>query len=56
MAESFTVTADVTRSSDNPYVRVFKWYNWGHGNFKAEVKSLIGTANVYMNQISETNY
>ena len=56
LAESYAVQADETRSPDNPYVMVFKWYNWGHGNFRTEVKTLIGSANVYMNQISETNY
>ena len=56
LAELFEVLPDETRSPENPYVQVFKWYNWGHGNFKTEVKTLNGSANVYMNHISETSY
>ena len=56
LAELVSVPADSDRSDLNPYVKVFKWYNWGHGNFETEVKALSGSANFYMNQISETNY
>lgn len=56
LAEIYSLPADAARSSDNPQIKVFKWYNWGHGNFKTEVKALSGTANFYMNTISETRY
>jgi len=51
-----SVPADENRSEDNPYIKVFKWYNWGHGNFDTEVKAISGTANFFMNHISETLY
>ena len=56
LAELVTVPADITRSVDNPHIKVFKWYNWGHGNFEAEVKALVGSANFYLNHMSETHY
>jgi hypothetical protein len=37
-------------------VKIFKWFNWGHGNFKVDVKAITGEASFFMNEISETNY
>ena len=55
-AEEATVAFDSTRSADNPYVQVYKWYNWGHGDFRIEVKTRSGEANFYLNRVSETDY
>lgn len=27
------LAVDPSRSVDKPFVEVFHWYNWGHGNF-----------------------
>lgn len=54
--QQVSVNIDPERSEENPYVRVFKWYNWGHGNFDLEVKAISGAANFYFNHISETSY
>ena len=55
-AEEKVVAFDSTRSTSNKYVQVYKWYNWGHGNFRIEVKTRSGAANFYLNRVSETQY
>ena len=50
------VPADSQRSPNNPLIKVFKWYNWEHANFKLEVKALTGFVKVYMNHIGENSY
>ena len=56
--ESRTVTLPKknSRSAASPDIRVFKWYNWEHGNFMLQTKALQGKANFYVNFVGETNY
>ena len=50
------VPADASRSKANPYIQVYKWYNWQHVDFKLNVKLTQGAADFYLNKIGETNY
>ena len=56
ISQSVLVEANAERSADAPYIKVFKWYNWGHENFDVEVKAIKGQADFYLNLISETSY
>ena len=56
LAELRAVPADEFRNENNKYVKVYKWYNWGHRDFNIAVKALTGAANFYLNRISETAY
>ena len=56
LAELKAVPADDKRSESNTYVKVYKWYNWGHRDFNIAVKALNGAANFYLNRISENDY
>ena len=55
-SEVRNVAADETRDADNSYIQIFKWYNWGHGDFNLEVATLKGDAKFYLNRLSETDY
>ena len=50
------VRADPQRSTENPYLKVYKWYNWQHVDFKVNVKVTAGAADFFLNKIGETNY
>ena len=50
------VPANPNRSKDNPYVQVFKWYNWQHMDFEMSTKLTFGAADFYLNKIGETNF
>ena len=52
----FSVKSDSKRSVQNPHINILKWYNWGHGNFKLEVKALKGPATFYISTLSESEY
>jgi len=45
-----------TYSKENPYRMVYKFYNWGHVNFKIDFKTIGGSYKVYLNSIGETQY
>lgn len=53
-----TLTIPVKGNSNhtkaNPYRMVFKWYNWGHSNFKVNLRTIGGSFRVYLNSMSET--
>ena len=57
-SQTVIVPVDIERSieNNNPLIKVFKWYNWEHANFKIDVKVQSGSARVYLNHISETSY
>mmetsp|Transcript_45464 Transcript_45464/g.60325 ORF Transcript_45464/g.60325 Transcript_45464/m.60325 type:complete len:166 (+) Transcript_45464:2507-3004(+) len=40
----------------NPKRMVFKWYNWGHTNFRISLRTIGGSFRIYMNSLSETQY
>ena len=55
-----TLTVPVKGNSnvtkENPHRIVFKWYNWGHTNFKVDLRTIGGPYRVYLNSLSETQY
>jgi hypothetical protein len=48
-SKTITLARDNDRDSDNPSIRVFKWYNWEHGNFQIQTRALEGSAKFYLN-------
>ena len=54
--EQVEVKKDSKRNKDNPYWRVFKWYNWEHTDFKLDLKITKGEAEFFLNAIGETTY
>ena len=54
--EQVELPTDASRDKHSPYLKVYKWYNWQHGDFKLNVKLTKGAADFYLNKIGETNY
>ena len=50
------VRGDNTTTKENPKHLVFKWYNWGHTNFRISLRTIGGSFKIYMNSLSETQY
>ena len=47
---------DPTRNKKKPVVKVYKWFNWQHVDFKLNVKITQGSAEFFLNAIGETSY
>ena len=48
------VPSNSNHTKTNPYRMVFKWYNWGHTNFKVNLRTIGGSFRIYLNSLSET--
>lgn len=55
-SQSVDLAKNSGRNVVNSDRRVFKWYNWEHGDFTLQVRALSGKANFYLNFIGETDY
>ena len=44
------------RSEKKSDFRVFRWYNWEHGDFMIQVKAISGVSSFYLNSIGETSF
>ena len=48
------IDPDEKRSEKKSDFRVFRWYNWEHGDFMIQVKAISGVSSFYLNSIGET--
>ena len=55
-SRTVTLSANRQRTAANPETKVFRWYNWEHGNFNIQVRAIQGKANFYVNFVGESNY
>lgn len=50
------IDPDEKRSEKKSDFRVFRWYNWEHGDFSIQVKGISGVSSFYLNSIGETSF